>query len=591
MSSPNTQDNLSSGEPGWARWMARRGVAQTVACALAFLAYIPTLGFQFVYDDKPQIIENPAIHAWRYLPNYFTTHAWAELYPHVSGNYYRPLFLLWFRLNHAMFGLDPKGWHLTTILCHAAATYLAFGLVRRLSTSPWIAFSAATLFALHPVHIESVAWVSGVTDPLMAIFLIGSFLAYLRFREEGRAGWLAVALALFALGLLEKETAVILGPLVFVYAWLYAEQRAWLSRLVIALKHWVGFFVLTCLYLSVRAHVLRGLSHSVTPMRLSTMVLTEPSVLWLYFRHMLFPTGLSGLYGLPYVERPASVAFLVPTVLLLATILLVAWGISRLEQTRLALFACCWIVLPIIPALWLRAYAEGDIAHDRYLYIPSIGFVVLVSLFIQEISQHWQMNRKTLQLSVLAVLACTYGLGTVTQQIHWASDLLLYEKAYRIAPRDNLICNNLGTALTEAGKTGDAIALYSQVLAREPGFWLSNYNLGYTYYKLGKFQESERYLRRAIGINAADSDEYIYLGLSIWRQGRADEAVPYIQQAIQIRPSAPGYHFVLAMIRRDQNDVHGAESELNLELHYHPDTVAARQQLDSLTRGAPSGSK
>ena len=303
MDSPNTAgSSICLAKPGWKQWIGRRGVAQTLACALAFLVYVPTLGFQFVYDDKPQIIENPAIHSWRYLPNYFTSHAWAELYPHVSGNYYRPLFLLWFRLNHAMFGLDPKGWHLTTILCHVAATYLVFGLVRRLAASPWIAFSAATLFALHPVHIESVAWVSGVTDPLMAIFLIGSFLAYLRFREGRRWGWMAWALLLFALGLLEKETAVVLGPLVFVYAWLYAEQRAWLSRLVIALKHCVGFLGLTILYLPLRAHVLRGLSHSVTPLKWSTMALTEPSVLWLYVRHLLFPIGLSGLYGLPYVE-------------------------------------------------------------------------------------------------------------------------------------------------------------------------------------------------------------------------------------------------------------------------------------------------
>ncbi len=591
MDSPNAQDSRLSGEAGWKQWIARGGVAQTLACALAFLAYIPTLGFQFVYDDKPQIIENPAIHSWRYLPNYFTSHAWAELYPHVSGNYYRPLFLLWFRLNHAMFGLDPKGWHLTTILCHVAATYLVFGLVRRLAANSWIAFSAAILFALHPVHIESVAWVSGVTDPLMAIFLIGSFLAYLRFREGRRWEWMAWALLLFALGLLEKETAVILGPLVFVYAWLYAEQRAWLSRLVIALKHCVGFLAVTILYLPLRAHVLRGLSHSVTPLKWSTMALTEPSVLWLYVRHLLFPTGLSGLYGLPYVESPASATFLVPTVLVLATILLVAWGISRLEDTRLALFACCWIVLPIIPVLWLRAYAEGDIAHDRYLYIPSIGFVLLLSLFLAEIAKHWHGSAKTVQSAALAVLAATYALGTVTQQMHWASDLLLYERAYTIAPRDNLICNNLGTALTDVGKSGDAIALYSQVLAREPGFWLSNYNLGYTYYRMGKFQDSERCLRRAISINAADSDEYIYLGLSIWREGRVDEAVPYIQQAIQIRPAAPGYHFALAMIRREQMDIPAAESELNLELQYHPDSIVARQQLDALTRGAASGSR
>jgi len=223
-------------------WIARRGVAETLACAIAFLAYVPTLGFQFVYDDKPFIVQNPAIHAWRYLPHYFTSHAWAELYPNVSGNYYRPLFLLWFRLNHAWFGLDPKGWHLTTVLCHVAATYLVFAVVRRLAASPWIAFSAATLFALHPAHIESVAWVCGVTDPLMAIFLIGSFLAYLRFREEHRWSRMGLALALFALGLFAKETAVVLGPLVFLYAWLYAQERAGISRLACALSNLWGFW-------------------------------------------------------------------------------------------------------------------------------------------------------------------------------------------------------------------------------------------------------------------------------------------------------------------------------------------------------------
>ncbi len=247
--------------------------------------------------------------------------------------------------------------------------------------------------------------------------------------------------------------------------------------------------------------------------------------------------------------------------------------------------------MPIFPVLWLRAYAEGDIAHDRYLYIPSIGFVLLVSLFLAEIANHWRASQKTLQLAGLTVLALAYALGTVTQQTYWASDLLLYERAYKIAPHDNLICNNLGTALMEAGYPDNAIALYSQVLAREPGFWLSNYNLGYAYYKMGKFQEAELYLRRAISINAADSDEYIYLGLSIWRQGRADEAAQYVQHAIQIRPSAPGYHFALAMIRRDQNDLPAAESELNLELQYHPESIAARQQLDALTRGAAAGSK
>ena len=581
----------SSENEGSVSWIEKRGVAATLACSVAFLVFIPTLGFQFVYDDTPQIIQNPAVHAWRYLPHYFTSHAWAELYPNVAGNYYRPLFLVWFRLNHAMFGLNPRGWHFTTILCHVAATYMVYRLLMRLAGKPWMAFGAALIFALHPVHMESVAWISGVTDPLLSIFLTGSFLAYLRYRDAHQWRWMAVALLLFSLGLLEKETMVVLGPLVFLYAWIYSADRPLVTRFASALRTSLAFFAFTALYLGLRAHVLRGLSHSVTPVSITVMALTEPSILWLYFHHLLFPFGLSGLYGLPYVTRFASAAFFVPTLLLAALLVLAVAAIKRMDNRRLALFACCWLVLPIVPVLFLRAYAEGDIAHDRYLYIPSVGFALLALLFIVELSKHWGTHEENIQLGVIALLAAACAIGTITQQKYWANDLALYGRAYQVAPRDNLICNDLGTALMEKGNPADAIALYSQVLAREPGFWLSNYNLGYAYYKTGKFHEAEDFLQRAISINATDSDEFVYLGLSVWRQGRADEALQYIEKAIQIRPSAPGYHFALAMILRNQNNLAGATTELKQELRYNPESAAAQQQLDALTSGAAARSK
>jgi tetratricopeptide (TPR) repeat protein len=561
-----------------------RGVRQTLACALAFLAYVATLGFQFVYDDKPQIVQNPAVHAWRYLPRYFTSHVWAEISPRAGGNYYRPLFLVWFRLNHALFGLNPQGWHLTTVLWHVLATYLVFVLVARLAADRWVAFSASTLFALHPVHMESVAWVSGVTDPMMACFLIGSFLAYLRFREANRSGWMSLALLLFSLALLAKETAVVMVPLVFVYAWLYGQRSRVLFRFVTALVQSLPFFLITALYLVLRAHALRGLSHAPTQVSWGTMALTWPSLVWLYVRHLLMPVGLSGIYyGLPYIEKPSLTGFVAPLALLLALVAVLAWAIRRMEDARLALFACCWIVLPILPVLWLRVFFRGDIAHDRYLYLPSIGFVLLLSLVLREMANHWPAHSRTVQLAGVAVLAVAYAWGTLTQQIYWASDLLLYQRAFQLAPRDSLAGNDFATALMDAGRPDNAIALYSQVLAQEPGFWLSNYNLGLIYYRMGKFKEAESFLQRAISINGADPDEYIYLALSLTRQGRLDEAAQYAAHAIQLRPSAPGYHFVMAVIREAQKEPAAAESELSLELQVNPGNAAARQQLNALT--------
>jgi tetratricopeptide (TPR) repeat protein len=150
-----------------------------------------------------------------------------------------------------------------------------------------------------------------------------------------------------------------------------------------------------------------------------------------------------------------------------------------------------------------------------------------------------------------------------------------------------LACNNLANALLDNGHPAEAIALYSQVLAREPSYWLSNYNLGYSYYKIGYLQAAELYLRRAIGISDVDSDQYVYLGLTLWRQGQLDEAAQYVQRAIQIRPSAPGYHFVLGVIRQDQKNLAAAESEFALELKYQPESNAARQRLTAIrTAGA-----
>ena len=310
-------------------------------------------------------------------------------------------------------------------------------------------------------------------------------------------------------------------------------------------------------YLIVRTRILHGLSHSVTPLDWKTMLLTEPSVLWLYVRHLLLPIGISGLYGLPYVNRAASGEFWIPAVCLAIVSVAVIWIIRRMKDPRLAWFACAWIVLPVIPVLWLRTFSEGDIAHDRYLYIPSIGFVILVALAIAQLGNRGQAHGRSAEIAALTILAIAYAAGTFIQQSYWASDLMLYQRAYSIAPHDNLICTNLGSALLDSGDSRDAIALYSQVLSREPTYWLSNYDLGYAYYKLGNPQAAEFYLRRALNVNEYDSDTLITLSLSIWKQGRMAEALPYLRRAIAARPSAPGYHFALAIILRGMRGFKG----------------------------------
>jgi hypothetical protein len=146
----------------------RGRVLLVVALVLTALAYLATLRFGFVYDDLPQIVNNPTLTTWKTLPGLFTSHSWAFLLPHWDGNYYRPLFMTWLLLNRKLFDLYTPAWHASNLLVHLIATWLSFVVARQLFRDSTKAGSVALLFGLHPIHIETVAWVSGATDTLMA---------------------------------------------------------------------------------------------------------------------------------------------------------------------------------------------------------------------------------------------------------------------------------------------------------------------------------------------------------------------------------------------------------------------------------------
>lgn len=193
----------------------RQRLEEISVCVIAALAYVSTLSYGFVYDDALLILKNPALRDWHYLPKYFNSHLLGAVYPSAGGNYYRPFVLLWLRLNYITFGVNPIGWHATTVLCHVVATYLVFNLAKKITGQQKVSFIAALLFAVHPVHIESVAWISGVSDSLMSCFFLGSLLAFFKWRESRKNIFLSVSLVLCAGALLSKETAVVLPMVVF----------------------------------------------------------------------------------------------------------------------------------------------------------------------------------------------------------------------------------------------------------------------------------------------------------------------------------------------------------------------------------------
>ena len=577
---------------------------EIIACALTTLVYVATLSFGFVYDDVPQILKNPAIHEWRFVPQYFTSHVWAAIYPNTSGNYYRPLFLLWLRLNYALFGTNAAGWHLTSVACHVVATWLVFRIAQKLSGDRLTAFVAALIFGVHPAHVENVAWISGVTDPLMACFALGSFCAFLSFRssrkESRETAYAAVSLGLFALALLSKETAVVLPVLIFSFALIFDQddrRRASAGlRFAAAIRASVPYLLLVLIYAAMRSHALRGWSHPTIPIGWMEVLLTWPSVLWFYVRHLMLPLRASEFYALDYVSRFTAATVLVPLALVLVAALAVFLVVRELPQKSVASFALVLIVVPLLPVLDLRSLTLGDIVHDRYLYLPSAGFALLVALAIRELARRLPQGRLNFlpdAITMTTTMTMTIAIGagcaglTVMQQMQWANDILLYTRGLDSAPANLTVRDNLANALLEANQPARAIPLYLDVLSRNPNFWRSNYNLGFAYYKTANFPGAEDYLQRAVRIDPSDSDQYIYLALAQLQLKKFPEAAENASRAIARSPHARGYHSVLGLIYETAGDRTRAAAELKTELAEHPENAGAAAELQKL-EAAPS---
>src|SRR5256886_14502721 len=187
--------------------------------AATVLAYANSLSGAFVFDDTKQIVGNPALRSWSNVLRAFTSDVWSfqrgTLTKDIPPPYYRPLFTVYLTVNYKLFGLWEPGWHLMNLLVHCGATVAVFFLIQRLSGDRLIATLAALLFGLHPAHVESVSWISGIPDPLAALFYVPSFIWYVRYRTEGGRKFLIASVIAYGLSALCKETPLAL-PLVFV---------------------------------------------------------------------------------------------------------------------------------------------------------------------------------------------------------------------------------------------------------------------------------------------------------------------------------------------------------------------------------------
>lgn len=566
-------------------------VSLAVILAAVFLAYANTLWFQFVHDDRFQILGNTWLRAWKYFPLYFTRDVWAFEHPVVRGTFYRPIFLVWFRLQYLVFGTHPWGWHLLTVVCHLGVTLLVFFTAAHLLQDRVAALFAALIFGMHPIHADAVAWVSGVSEPLFAFFLLASYLCYLNSREETNRPrhYYAASLVLYALACLSKETAVIL-PLI-ICATEVLRQRGekttmpWRS-LRGAFKLVLPYVAILAVYLVIRVVVLQGFQNTKEAHSLADMFLTWPAAIWFYIRHMIWPAHLNPFYTWGYYTRVDFRNVLLPA----AGVVAVGAGLwIWSKRSTAAALATVWLVTPILPALDLRAFIEGHLVHDRYLYLPSFGFAMLVALAIRRIrfGSAKLAGRPAVQVAVVALIGLAMG-GQVLRATACYENQTTFITYYNSVKPDSQANLDMAGLLAQQGHFPQAIQMFRQLLLKSPNDWNVNFNLGYAYYLTGNLAEADRYLTHATEIDPSRPDAFFYLGLTKLKMGDLNAATANVQRAVTIRPDADHYHFALGIIFKLQGNLPGALSEFHQEMDLDPADSAAREQAAEIERNQPA---
>lgn len=497
----------SSAGPSLLRRATNQGVPRVrtwqlalVPVALAVLVSANSLLNDFASDDLQQVVNNTFIRDIRNLPLAFTTTVWSYVTEDIAMTmqpYFRPMFSVLFTISYAVFGTAAWGWHLTSVLIHASVALLLFFVLKEVTRRSLPSLIAACLFAVHPVHAESVAWISGVTDPLMAIFFLPAFLTYIIYRRSANKYLLPVSLGLYLLALLSKETALAL-PILVGYWELSRTQR----RVSEISKMMLLFAVPTALYFVMRYYVMGGLVFAGGGARypVTYAMLTAPLVATKYLMLLVLPVGYSYQHFTEFITAARSLLFIGP----LAILTLLGLLVSAIRSRDLS-FAVIWFLATLLPALaGLRHFDQEYLVQERYLYLPSIGFCLTLSLGIERLA-----SRRLAGVPGKAIAGCI------------CASLILIWGAVHV--KQNRVWH-------------DSVTLFQHCVATDPKLATARTALSSILFNLGKQKEAENEARRALQLDPTCANAYFNMSFFAHRNGKLDEAIAHLELATEAVP-------------------------------------------------------
>jgi tetratricopeptide (TPR) repeat protein len=544
---PNEHELLS---PRLAGLFRSPWVAAGVPVLFALLASLNSLANLFAYDDDLQIVNNESIRNIANLPRMLTGTVWSLINnQNEQGGldlYYRPIFSAFLSIGYWLFGTMAWEWHLALVLIHAGVVYLVWLVISEISGDRWLAAIAASLFAVHPAHAESVAWISGAPDPLMALFALSSFFFYVRYRKSGRGFLLGLSAVLFFIALLSKETAVVLPAALVAWEVLLAPRKRPLNSELVRGALRLGLYAGALgAYFFIRWKVTGAILFGTTRLSTSTALKTVPGALVKYLSLNVIPFG----YSIQHVTRPVgsvtSPAFLFPVLMIL-----VAAGAAFLTRSRLLYFAAAWFLIWLAPVLAaLRMFFSVFAVTERYLYLPSIGACLAAALGVR-----WVANRSVLgrarpeaALALAAPLILVLAGLSMVQNTFWKDDLTLFEHVVDVNPDSPYSHNSLSTVYYQKGRLAEAQRQAKIANELDPHCLDPYLNLAY-------YQRAKGNLRQAAAIlelartemadgplnQGEEATLCVTLSLLYEELNRPEDAERSLKQVIDLRPESPG---------------------------------------------------
>ena len=462
---------------------------------------------------------------------------------------WHPVTWLSHMLDVELFGLDAGKHHLTSLLLHILNAMLLFLLLLRMTGALWRSALVAALFALHPLHVESVAWVAERKDVLSTIFWLLTLLAWLAYVRSKKSAPYALALALFALGLMAKPMLVTLPfTLLLLDFWplrrLALPPKGWPAALRGLVLEKVPFFALSaasCAATFMAQHA----GGAVRPLENLPLADRIANAVWAYAAYLLkalWPSGLSAFYPLPPEGHPAWQVLL--AALLLAGI--GAGAIRAAQRSPHLLFGWLWYLGTLVPVIGLVQVGDQAMA-DRYTYVPAIGLFVAIAWAFGGWAGRTAVARTWAAGSVAAALL-SLSVATHAQVGYWKSSRTLFGRALAVTTGNFLIHNNLGVLNFEEGKSEEAVAHLQESIRIRPFYELAHDNLGAVLVEAGRMEEAISHFREALRIRPGFARAHDDLAVALLKSGKPEEASGHCLEALRAEPDNTEYNARMAMV-------------------------------------------